>query len=70
MLSEPDTGQCSSEEVEPRKGWTRGDANKDAGPGVPHRLDKEMSASENAGTRRGVDYEIPHRLGRKTKHSL
>ena len=27
-------------------------------------------ASEEARPRRGVDCEIPHRLGRRTKHSL
>ena len=37
MVSEPDIGQCASEDAEPR---------------------------------RGVDCEIPHRLERRTKHSL
>ena len=33
MVSEPDTRQCASEEVEPRRGVdTRWCANKDAGP--------------------------------------
>ena len=31
--------------------------------GVPHRLEKGTSASEDAGLRRGVDCEILHRLG-------
>ena len=50
-------------------------ANKDAGPrsgvvlvGVQHRLEKGTSASEDAGPQRGVDCEIPHRLGRRTKY--
>ena len=38
--------------------------------GVPHRLEKGTSASEDAGPRRGVDCDIPHWLGRKTKHPL
>ena len=35
-----------------------------------HRLEKGMSVNEDAGPRKGVDCEIPHRLGRRTKHSL
>ena len=31
--------------------------------GVPHRLEKGISASENAGPRRGVDCEIPMSVG-------
>ena len=33
--------------------------------GVPRRLGKEISASENVGPRRGVDCDVPHWLGRK-----
>ena len=29
-----------------------------------------MSVSEDAEPRRGVDYEIPHRLEKEMKHSL
>ena len=36
---------------------------------IPHRLEREMSVSEDAGPK-GVDCEIPHRLERGTKHSL
>jgi len=32
--------------------------------GVPHRLEKGKSVSKDAGPRRRVDCEIPHRLGR------
>ena len=38
--------------------------------GVPHRLEKEMSASEDAGPRRGWIVMFPHWLGRRTKHLL
>ena len=37
---------------------------------VPHRLEKGTSANENIGPRRGMDCEISHWLGRRTKHSL
>ena len=60
MVLEPNTRRCDCEEAEPQRGQTRGD--------VPHRLEKRTSASENAGTQRGVDCEIPRRLGRRTKH--
>ena len=36
------------------------------GFGVPHRLEKETSVSEDAEPRREVDCKIPHRLGRRT----
>ena len=32
--------------------------------------DTERCANEDAGPRRGVDFEIPHQLERGTKHSL
>ena len=38
--------------------------------GVPHRLEKGTSASEDVGPQTGVDCEIPHRLGRRTKYPL
>ena len=41
-------------------------APKGCGLGVIHQLEEGTSASENAGPRRGVDCEIPHRLGRRT----
>ena len=55
MVSEPDIGQCASEDVVPRRGVdARRCASKDAGPqkrvdlaGVPHRLEKGMSVSED-----------------------
>ena len=34
---------------------------------VPHRLEEGKSASEYAGPRRGVDYDVPHWLGRTPK---
>ena len=77
MVSKPDIERCASEEVEPRRGWTRGSVPaKDVGLrrevdwGIPHQLDKETSVNEDVGPRRGVDCEIPYRLGRKTKHSF
>ena len=77
MVSEPNTGWCASEEVEPRRGvYTRRCASKDAGPQTrvdwraPHRLEKGTSASDDAGPRKRVNCEIPHQLGRRTKHSL
>ena len=60
IVSAPDTGQCASLFVVPRKGVdTRGCASKDAGPKgvnlmvVPRRLEKGMSANEDVGFRRG-----------------
>ena len=38
--------------------------------GVPHQLEKGTSANEYAEPRREVNCEIPHQLGRRTKHSL
>ena len=57
MVSESGTRQCVSEEVVPRKGVDmRWCASKDAGPrrgvdlvGVPHRLEKGTSVSEDVG---------------------
>ena len=37
---------------------------------VPHRLEKEMSASEDTGLRRRVDCDVPNWLWRRTKHPL
>ena len=37
---------------------------------VPHGSEKGMSANEDAGPRRGVDCDVPHWLGRRTKHPL
>ena len=74
MVSEPDTEGCASEDGESRRGVDRE---------ISHQLERGMSASDNAGSRRGVDSasdnagsrrgvdcEIPHRLGMITKHSL
>ena len=36
--------------------------------GVPYRLEKGMSVSEDGGSQSGVDFKIPHWLGRRTKH--
>ena len=72
MVLEPDKGQCASEKAEPQRGWTRGDVlirtfgSKGGGLGVPRRLEKRTSVSEDAGPRNEVDCEIPRRLGRKT----
>ena len=35
-----------------------------------HQLGRRTCASEDIGPRKEVDCEIPHQLGRKTKHSL
>ena len=53
---------------------TRRCASKDAGSegsglGVPHRLEKGMSASEDAGPRREVDWEVPYRLEKRMSAS-
>ena len=61
MVSEPVTGRCAGLHAVPRRGVdTRRCATKDAGPqrgvdlgAVPHRLDKGMSASEDAGPEGG-----------------
>ena len=39
---------------------------------VPHRLEKEKSASKDAGLQIEVDCDVPHlvRLGRRTNHPL
>ena len=78
MVLEPDTGQCASLLAVPRRGIdTRRCASKDAGSqkgmdlgAVPHRLEEGKSASEDARPRRGVDCDVPHWLGRRTKHPL
>ena len=74
MVSEPDIGQCASEEAEPQRGVdTRWCASKDARPRrevereVPHRLEKGTSASEDP---KKMNCEIPCWLRRKTKHYL
>ena len=62
MVSEPITGRCAGLLAVSRRGVdTRRCASKVARPQrvvdlgtVPHRLDKRMSASEDAGARRGV----------------
>ena len=59
MVLEPDTGRCASEEAKLQRGWTRGGALKrklgpiGGGLGVPHRLEKGTSASEDVGPERG-----------------
>ena len=64
MVLKSDIGRCASEEVEcQQERW----APKEGGLGGPHRLEKGMSTSEDAGPRRRVVCEIPHRLGRRTK---
>ena len=67
MVSEPDTGRCASLLVSRRRVDTRRCASKDAGAqrgldlvGVPHRLEKGTSASEDTGHRREVDFDVPH----------
>ena len=74
MVSEPDTGRCVNEEAEPQRGMDTRQCTKarTLGPEgeVPHQLKKGTSASEDAQPLKGVDYEIPYRLGRRTKHHL
>ena len=77
IVSKPDTGRCVKAELQRGGGgWTRGGVPamtlvpKGGGLGVAHRLEKEMSASEDVGTRKEVDCEIPHRLRRRMKFSL
>ena len=78
MVSEPDTGRCASLLAVLRRGVdTRRCASKDAGlqrgvdlGAVPHRLEEGKSASEDARSRRGVDCDVPHLLGRRTNHHL
>ena len=76
MVSEPDTGQCASEETEPRRGWTR-----DSVPARTLGFEGGLIRGSHIDWRReqvpartlaskGVDCEIPHRLGKRTKHSL
>ena len=76
MVSEPDTRRYASEKAESRRGWTQG--------GVPARmlgLAREWIRGSHIDWRREqmparmlglkvVDCEIPHWLGRRTKHSL
>ena len=77
MVLEPNTGQCTSEEVESRRGVdTRQCASKDAGSrkgwiwGVPHRLEKGNECQQGRQALKGVDCEIPYWLERRTNHSL
>ena len=59
MVSEPDTRQCASEEVEPRRGVDRC-ANKDAGPQREVNWGSHIDWRRERGHQRGVDCEIPH----------
>ena len=70
MISETDTRQVPKRRLSPKGKWTRGSVPaKTLGHeggwigGVPHRLEKGTSASEDT----GVDCEIPYRLGRRMK---
>ena len=56
MVSELDTGRCFPKGVDL--------------VGVPYRLEKGTSASEDAGSRREMDCDVPHWLGRRTNHPL
>ena len=47
-----DMRRCASKDARPQRGVDLG--------AVPHRLDKGTSASEDAGSRRGVDCDVPH----------
>ena len=75
MISQVDTGRCTSEQAEPQRGRHRWYSSKDAGLEgvnwvVPHRLEKGMSVSKDAEPRMRVDCEIPCRLEKRTNHSL
>ena len=70
MVSKSDTERCANEEAESRRGVDmRQCVSKDVEPrigvdwGVPHRLEKGTSASEDTRSRKGVDRETPHWLG-------
>ena len=52
--------RCASKDAGPRRGGLR----------VSHRLENGTSVNEDVGPRRGVDCEIPHLVGERTKHSL
>ena len=72
MVSEPTPDYVSArrlfpQEVDTRRVPVRTLVPKGGGfGGVPHRLKKETSVNENTGP--GVDCDIPHWLGRRTKH--
>ena len=76
MVSELDIGRCANEEAEPQRevdmrrctSKMLGLKGSGFGGGL-HRLEKGTSTSEDAGPRRGVNCEIPHRMGR-TKYFL
>ena len=68
IVLESDTEQCASEKAEPLEGGGHEVVCEKGHWSVPHCLEKGMSVNEDI--RFQVDYEIPHRLGRITKHSL
>ena len=77
MVLELDTEQCASEEAEPRRGVdTRRCTNKDARPrrgvdwGGSTLIGEGNECQRGCWASKGVDCEIPHRLGRRTKHPL
>ena len=72
MVSEPDIGQCASEEAESRRGWTEGGMlTKTLGLEGESHIDwrRKRVPARTLGPE-GVDCEIPPQLERKMKHSL
>ena len=54
--------------LSPEGGGHEGCASKEAG--LRRGVDTRWCANNDAGSRKGVDCEMPHRLKRRTKHSL
>ena len=78
MESKPDTERCASEKAQPRRGgggheavcqqgcWTP----KEGGLGGPTSIGEGNECEQRRWDPKGTDCEIPHRLGKRTKHSL
>ena len=66
MVSEPDTGQCASEEVVPRRGVDT----RRCTSGGPTSIGERNECQRGRWALKGVDCVIPHWLGRRTKHPL
>ena len=77
LVSEPDTGRCASKEAKPQRGseheavcQQRRWASKEGGLGGPTSIGEGNECQRGRWTPKGVDCEIPHRLGRRTKYPL
>ena len=73
-------GKSANENAETQRGWIMmshigwGEEHTTIYKGVETSLEAQkgsyLRANENAETQRGVDYDVPHWLGRRTHHHL